>query len=238
MASIRRTMVERGGSENDLDTLTAKELVIYNPLLKKHTPTTRLAYAKFKSFNLKSSNSNMKSPNNPFKDIAETWKAKSTIKEESETTTATSTIKSGKKTVSRSSSLLDSISSLHGCLTNEKEDYCSAFQSSETLQLTEKKRTNNMVEKQGFDLKVTCEIDTATVDQQQNIFEPSSVSDQEFLDKFSQPDNPDFEKESSVTNSQWAIFTIFSKKNTHTLNILFLDQDFLLKNIFFMYENY
>ena len=209
MASIRRTMVERGGSENDLDTLTAKELVIYNPLLKKHTPTTRLAYAKFKSFNLKSSNSNMKNPNNPFfKDIAETWKAKSTIKEESETTTTTSTIKSGKKTVSRSSSLLDSISSLHGCLTNEKEDYCSAFQSSETLQLTEKKRTNNMVEKQGFDLKVTCEIDTVQVDQQ-NIFEPSSVSDQEFLDKFSQQDNPDFEKESSVTNSQWAIFTIF-----------------------------
>ena len=205
MASIRRTMVERGGSENDLDTLTAKELVIYNPLLKKHTPTTRLAYAKFKSFNLKSSNSNMKNPNNPFfKDIAETWKAKSTIKEESETTTTTSTIKSGKKTVSRSSSLLDSISSLHGCLTNEKEDYCSAFQSSETLQLTEKKRTNNMVEKQGFDLKVTCEIDTA-----QNIFEPSSVSDQEFQDKFSPQDNPDFEKESSVTNSQWAIFTIF-----------------------------
>ena len=234
MASIRRTMVERGGSENDLDTLTAKELVIYNPLLKKHTPTTRLAYAKFKSFNLKSSNSNM---NSKFKDIAETWKTKSTIKEESETTTGTSTIKSGKKTVSRSSSLLDSISSLHGCLTNEKEDYCSAFQSSETLQLTEKKRTNNMVEKQGFDLKVTCEIDTVQVDQK-NIFEPSSVSDQEFLDKFSQPDNPDFEKESSVTNSQWAIFTIFSKKNTHTLNILFLDQDFLLKNIFFMYENY
>ena len=203
MASIRRTMVERGGSENDLDTLTAKELVIYNPLLKKHTPTTRLAYAKFKSFNLKSSNSNM---NSKFKDIAETWKTKSTIKEESETTTGTSTIKSGKKTVSRTSSLLDSISSLHGCLT--KEDYCSAFQSSETLQLTEKKRTNNMVEKQGFDLKVTCEIDTA---QAQNIFEPSSVSDQEFLDKFSQPDNPDFEKESSVTNSQWAIFTNFSK---------------------------
>ena len=209
MASIRRTMVERGGSENDLDTLTAKELVIYNPLLKKHTPTTRLAYAKFKSFNLKSSNSNMKSQNNPFKDIVDTWKTKSTIKEESETTTTTSTIKSGKKTVSRSSSLLDSISSLHGCLTNEKEDYCSAFQSSETLQLTEKKRTN-MVEKQGFDLKVTCEIDTAQVDQQ-NIFEPSSVSDQEFLDKFSQQDNPDFEKESSVTNSQWAIFTKFSK---------------------------
>ena len=201
MASIRRTMVERGGSENDLDTLTAKELVIYNPLLKKHTPTTRLAYAKFKSFNLKSSNSNL---NSKFKDIAETWKTKSTIKEESETTTATSTIKSGKKTVSRSSSLLDSISSLHGCLTNEKEDYCSAFQSSETLQLTEKKRTNNMVEKQGFDLKVTCEIDTA-----QNIFEPFSVSDQEFQDKFSPQDNPDFEKESSVTNSQWAIFTIF-----------------------------
>ena len=210
MASIRRTMVERGGSENDLDTLTAKELVIYNPLLKKHTPTTRLAYAKFKSFNLKSSNSNMKSPNNPFKDIAETWKAKSTIKEESETTTATSTIKSGKKTVSRSSSLLDSISSLHGCLTNEKEDYCSAFQSSETLQLTEKKRTNNMVEKQGFDLKVTCEIDTVD---QKNIFEPSSVSDQEFLDKFSQQDNPDLEKESSVTNSQWAILHIFLKKH-------------------------
>ena len=216
MASIRRTMVERGGSENDLDTLTAKELVIYNPLLKKHTPTTRLAYAKFKSFNLKSSNSNMKSPNNPFKDIVDTWKTKSTIKEESETTT-TSTIKSGKKTVSRSSSLLDSISSLHGCLTNEKEDYCSAFQSSETLQLTEKKRTN-MVEKQGFDLKVTCEIDTAQVNQQ-NIFEPSSVSDQEFLDKYSQQDNPDFEKESSVTNLQWAIFTNFSK--THVKHFVF-----------------
>ena len=230
MASIRRTMVERGGSENDLDTLTAKELVIYNPLLKKHTPTTRLAYAKFKSFNLKSSNSNMKSPSNPFKDIAETWKAKSTIKEESETTTATSTIKSGKKTVSRSSSLLDSISSLHGCLTNEKEDYCSAFQSSETLQLTEKKRTNNMVEKQGFDLKVTCEIDTVQVDQQ-NIFEPSSVSDQEFLDKFSQPDNPDFEKESSVTNSQWAIFTNFSK--IHMLNILLLKSGFITQKHLF-----
>ena len=93
-----------------------------------------------------------------------------------------------------------------------------------------------MVEKQGFDLKVTCEIDTAQVDQQQNIFEPSSVSDQELLDKFSQQDNPDFEKESSVTNSQWAIFTNFSKK--HIINILFSNQNLLLINIFFMYENY
>ena len=82
MASIRRTMVERGGTENDLDTLTASELVSYNPLLKKYTPTTRLAYAKFKSFNLKSSKRN----DNPFSNIAKNLQSKSTIKEESEIT--------------------------------------------------------------------------------------------------------------------------------------------------------
>ena len=116
MASIRQTMVERGGTENDLDTLTPSELVSYNPLLKKYTPTTRLAYAKFKSFNLKSSSSN--NNKNPFSNVAKSLETKSTIKEESETTTKSSAMK---KAVSRSASLVDSISSLHGCLAYDRE---------------------------------------------------------------------------------------------------------------------
>ena len=115
MASIRQTMVERGGTENDLDTLTASELVSYNPLLKKYTPTTRLAYAKFKSFHLRSN------PNkNPFANIAKNLETKSTIKEESETTMTTKSAM--KKSVSRTASLVDSISSLHGCLAHDRED--------------------------------------------------------------------------------------------------------------------
>lgn len=53
MASFRKTILERGGSEEELNNLTASELVNYNPLLANYTPTTRLAYAKFKSFTLR-----------------------------------------------------------------------------------------------------------------------------------------------------------------------------------------
>ena len=41
---------DRGGSEDELHKLSADELVHFNPILKNYTPTTRLAYAKFKSF--------------------------------------------------------------------------------------------------------------------------------------------------------------------------------------------
>ena len=50
MASFRRTILARGGSQEEINKLSAAELVHYNPLLKNYTPTTRLAYAKFKSF--------------------------------------------------------------------------------------------------------------------------------------------------------------------------------------------
>ena len=50
MANFRRTILARGGSEDELHKLSADELVHFNPILKNYTPTTRLAYAKFKSF--------------------------------------------------------------------------------------------------------------------------------------------------------------------------------------------
>ena len=50
MASFRRTILARGGSQEEINKLSAAELVHINPLLKNYTPTTRLAYAKFKSF--------------------------------------------------------------------------------------------------------------------------------------------------------------------------------------------
>lgn len=49
MASYRKTVFARGGSQDDLNKLTADELVTLNPKLKDYTPHTRLAYAKFKS---------------------------------------------------------------------------------------------------------------------------------------------------------------------------------------------
>ena len=53
VASFRKSINQRGGSRDGLNQLTPSELVEYNPLLENHTPTTRLAYAKFKSFTLK-----------------------------------------------------------------------------------------------------------------------------------------------------------------------------------------
>jgi hypothetical protein len=50
MASFRQSVLSRGASQEDLNSLTDAELVDYNPLLADYTPTTRLAYAKFKSF--------------------------------------------------------------------------------------------------------------------------------------------------------------------------------------------
>ena len=50
MASYRKTVLARGGSQDDLNKMTAEELVQMNPKLKEYTPHTRLAYAKFKSF--------------------------------------------------------------------------------------------------------------------------------------------------------------------------------------------
>ena len=49
MASFRKTMMMRGTSVEDLNAMTAEELVQYNPRLIDYTPTTRLAYAKFKT---------------------------------------------------------------------------------------------------------------------------------------------------------------------------------------------
>ena len=53
-ASLRRSLIARGNSmeETDYVCLTAMnsdELVVYNPKLSKYTPTTRMAYAKFKN---------------------------------------------------------------------------------------------------------------------------------------------------------------------------------------------
>lgn len=49
MASYRKTILARGGSQDDLNQMTAEELVEFNPKLRDYTPHTRLAYAKFKS---------------------------------------------------------------------------------------------------------------------------------------------------------------------------------------------
>ena len=47
------SQVINGNPNSFIHPQTAAELVEYNPLLKNYTPTTRLAYAKFKSFALK-----------------------------------------------------------------------------------------------------------------------------------------------------------------------------------------
>ena len=52
-ASFRKSINQRSETSDGLNQLTPSELVEYNPLLETHTPTTRLAYAKFKSFTLK-----------------------------------------------------------------------------------------------------------------------------------------------------------------------------------------
>lgn len=49
MASFRKTLLLRGTSVDDLNAMTAEELVQYNPKLAEYTPTTRIAYAKFKT---------------------------------------------------------------------------------------------------------------------------------------------------------------------------------------------
>eukprot|EP00095_Tigriopus_kingsejongensis_P010280 snap_masked-scaffold474_size162001-processed-gene-0.5 protein:Tk10280 transcript:snap_masked-scaffold474_size162001-processed-gene-0.5-mRNA-1 annotation:"trp channel protein" len=49
MASYRKTVLARGGSQDDLNKMNAEELVDFNPRLRDFTPHTRLAYAKFKS---------------------------------------------------------------------------------------------------------------------------------------------------------------------------------------------
>jgi hypothetical protein len=49
LASFRKTLLLRGTSVEDLNAMTAEELVQYNPRLIDYTPTTRLAYAKFKT---------------------------------------------------------------------------------------------------------------------------------------------------------------------------------------------
>ena len=41
MASFRKTVLERGGSQEELSNLTATELTHYNPLLADYTPMTR-----------------------------------------------------------------------------------------------------------------------------------------------------------------------------------------------------
>ncbi len=41
MASFRKTILARGGSQEELNNLTAKELTTYNPLLADYTPMTR-----------------------------------------------------------------------------------------------------------------------------------------------------------------------------------------------------
>jgi hypothetical protein len=49
LATFRKTLLLRGSSVEDLNAMTAEELVQYNPKLVDYTPTTRLAYAKFKT---------------------------------------------------------------------------------------------------------------------------------------------------------------------------------------------
>lgn len=104
MASFRRTILARGGSEDELNTLTASELVNYNPLLKNYTPTTRLAYAKFKSFALRA------------KDTSIT-EEKATVEDETTGNSATKKIKS----MSRIHSLVEK-SSLAGSLRGSLND--------------------------------------------------------------------------------------------------------------------
>ncbi len=54
MASYRKTVLSRGGSQEDIwSRLTQEQLVEYNPRLRDHTPQTRLAYAKFKSLGMR-----------------------------------------------------------------------------------------------------------------------------------------------------------------------------------------
>ena len=53
MATFRKTLLLRGSSVEDLNAMTAEELVQYNPKLVDYTPTTRLAYAKFKTLGKK-----------------------------------------------------------------------------------------------------------------------------------------------------------------------------------------
>jgi len=49
MASLRKTMLARGGSKEEMNKVQAEELARLNPKLKEYTPYTRLAYAKFKA---------------------------------------------------------------------------------------------------------------------------------------------------------------------------------------------
>ena len=49
LASFKKTLLLRGTSVEDLNGMTAEELVEYNPKLVDYTPTTRIAYAKFKT---------------------------------------------------------------------------------------------------------------------------------------------------------------------------------------------
>ena len=115
MASFRRTILARGGSQDELNSLTATELVNYNPLLKNYTPTTRLAYAKFKSFNIKNARG-LKTQDS----ITEENLEKATLNEVNETSSAklmklSSVVDRG----SRHGSLRGSLhGSLHGSLNN------------------------------------------------------------------------------------------------------------------------
>ena len=87
---------------------------------------------------------------------------------------------------------------------------------------TERKRNNNLIQpeilleqsqdlnnsKANVALPSRCERIQQEAEKK-NVFEPSNISDQEFLAKFSQEDNPDLERESSVTKSQWDTLTNF-----------------------------
>ena len=101
MANFRRTILARGGSEDELHKLSADELVHFNPLLKNYTPTTRLAYAKFKSF------------------VAKDLKVASDSKDKFGEETETASKRKITPTISRLSSFVEQkTSSLSGSLTN------------------------------------------------------------------------------------------------------------------------
>nr|XP_040566985.1 LOW QUALITY PROTEIN: transient receptor potential protein-like [Lepeophtheirus salmonis] len=61
--SFRNTLLARGSSLENIEKLSPDQLIDYNPKLKNYTPHTRLAYAKFKSYTIKSKDGRKKNEN-------------------------------------------------------------------------------------------------------------------------------------------------------------------------------
>ena len=125
MASFRRTILARGGSEEELNKLSAAELVHINPLLQNYTPTTRLAYAKFKSF--------------VTKDLKKPSDVKDKFGEENETGSKRIT-----PTMSRLSSFVDKkTSSLAGSLSGSISNLAIKEENEEKSPMKESTQNNN-----------------------------------------------------------------------------------------------